>query len=640
MLFKKIRTPLILVLILTAAIPLAVVWGVVFLQYRGMGRTADTESMKLATANLDSILNGVYGMALTQNDLLTRSTAAAMTEARERLDAAGEAALSRESVVWDAVSPTGAVTRVELPVMRLGAAELLPVKDPKVPAPFVDDIRSATGASVVVFQRANEAGDMIGVAAAAPAADGKRAIGTLIPAADPAAAAALRGEGWTGSVRVGSAWYVSAFQPIRAAGGRVAGMLFTGLSRDTSAALRQQIIGIKVGDTGYVYVLDSAGHYVISQGGKRDGELIWESKDASGRLFIQDIVKKARALAPGEIAEDRYPWQNAGDKAPRMKIARIGYYAPWDWVIGVGSYLDEFTATSAKIDSMSRQGNTIIAIAFGASLVLALVIALLFSRTFAKPISRVASNIQTVSVGSRQFSAMAQALSQGATEQASAVEEVSASMEEMGANIRQSADNAVQMEKIAVKAEKDSEASGSAVMEAVVSMKTIAGKITIIEEIARQTNLLALNAAIEAARAGEHGKGFAVVASEVRKLAERSQAAARDITQLSSTTVGEAERVGTMLTALVPDIKKTAELVQELTAALSEQSSGVEQIRASIEQLNQVIQRNAGMAEQIGSGSEDLASKAGEMNQTISFFRWDRGDGEDRAAQAPPALPG
>ena len=203
----------------------------------------------------------------------------------------------------------------------------------------------------------------------------------------------------------------------------------------------------------------------------------------------------------------------------------------------------------------------------------------------------------------------------------------------MNAAIRQNADNAQQTEKIAVKSSADAAESGKAVSEAVTAMKDIAGKISIIEEIARQTNLLALNAAIEAARAGEHGKGFAVVASEVRKLAERSQAAAGEISKLSTSSVEVAERAGAMLTKLVPDIQKTAELVQEISAASKEQASGTDQINSAIQQLNQVVQQNAGSAEEMASTSEELSSQAEQLQGTVSFFKVDRAD--STAARRP-----
>ena len=235
-------------------------------------------------------------------------------------------------------------------------------------------------------------------------------------------------------------------------------------------------------------------------------------------------------------------------------------------------------------------------------------------------VGEVQSASDNVASGSEELSASAEQLSQGATEQAASVEEVSSSMEEMSSNIRQNADNATQTEKIALKAAQDAEAGGKAVVQAVGAMKNIAEKISIVEEIARQTNLLALNAAIEAARAGEHGKGFAVVAAEVRKLAERSGTAAAEISELSSSTVSVADQAGQMLTKLVPDIQRTAELVQEISAASSEQNAGAEQINKALQQLDQVIQQNASASEEMASTSEELSSQAEQLQSSIAFF--------------------
>jgi methyl-accepting chemotaxis protein len=226
-----------------------------------------------------------------------------------------------------------------------------------------------------------------------------------------------------------------------------------------------------------------------------------------------------------------------------------------------------------------------------------------------------------VAGGSQEMSATAEQISQGATEQAASAEEASSSMEEMTSTIKQNSDNAQQTEKIALKSADDAMASGRAVSDTVAAMREIAGKISIIEEIARQTNLLALNAAIEAARAGEHGKGFAVVASEVRKLAERSQTAAGEISKLSASSVQVAEEAGELLSRLVPDIKKTADLVQEITAASAEQNTGAEQVNKAIQQLDQVIQQNAGAAEQMSSMAEELSGQAEQLQTSIAFFK-------------------
>ncbi len=248
----------------------------------------------------------------------------------------------------------------------------------------------------------------------------------------------------------------------------------------------------------------------------------------------------------------------------------------------------------------------------------------------------VMSAADNVSSGSQQLSATAQQMSQGATEQAASAEEISSSMEEMASSIRQNTDNAMQTEKISIKSSVDAKEGGRAVIETVAAMKEIATKISIIEEIARQTNLLALNAAIEAARAGEHGKGFAVVASEVRKLAERSQSAAGEISGLSTRSVAIAEQAGEMLTKMVPDIQRTAELVQEITASSKEQDTGAEQINKAIQQLDQVIQQNASASEEMASTSEELSSQAEQLSDAVSFFKID-GSGHSRTPRQQAA---
>ncbi len=242
---------------------------------------------------------------------------------------------------------------------------------------------------------------------------------------------------------------------------------------------------------------------------------------------------------------------------------------------------------------------------------------------FKRVVGQVLTAVGNISSSSIQVNDSSQMLSSGASEQAANAEEVSSSMEEMNANITQNAENSNVTEKIAIQAALDAKESGETVREAVEAMSFIAEKISIIEEISRNTNLLALNAAIEAARAGEHGKGFAVVAAEVRKLAEQSQKAAGEITELASRTTTLSRESGEKLLKLVPDIEKTADLVKEISAASSEQHAGVDQITTAIQQLDSTIQNNASSSEQLAATSEALAGEAGQLKSLMAYFKVD-----------------
>lgn len=417
------------------------------------------------------------------------------------------------------------------------------------------------------------------------------------------------------------------------------------------------IRAMRYGEGDYYFMMDGNAKMVLhGVNSALEGKEMANEKDVQGKFFFQDMAKTGKEKGEGFVD---YWWPKTANAKPSPKISYVKMFKPWNLIVGTGIYVDEVEAETSKLRNIIVISTIlcavlILCIAFfvsrkiTAALKEAVVVADELSqgnlqldiqvksedetgkllngmKIMLEKLKEVVADVTTaagnVASGSQQTSSSSQQMSQGATEQAASAEEVSSSMEEMAANIRQNADNAQQTEKIALKSAEDAKQGGQAVLETVQAMKEIAGKISIIEEIARQTNLLALNAAIEAARAGEHGKGFAVVASEVRKLAERSQTAAGEISKLSRSSVEVAEKAGDMLARIVPDIQKTAELVQEISAGSNEQSIGAEQINKAIQQLDQVIQQNASATEEMASTSEELSSQAEQLQDTISFFK-------------------
>jgi methyl-accepting chemotaxis protein len=689
----KLQTKVVGLSVIGVILTACVTVGLVVINKSRLGQQVRTEIDLLGQDSCRHVALDVRRMLEVYHQALLNSLDRGMKAVQETAARYGEFRVADEKVVWQATNQfTGQVQTVELGKMLLGDTWLGQVKDVNEKAVLVDEVGAITGLTCTVFQRMNSQGDMLRVCTNVPGKDGGRAVGTYIPAVNPdgtpnpVVSAVLKGQTYTGKAFVVNDWYITKYQPIFNEKKEVIGCVYVGIRRDDVPEVRKEIMDITVGKTGYVYVLqgtgDKRGTYIISQGGKRDGECIWEAKDADGRLFIQSIIDKALKLKPGECAFERYPWKNAEDKTARWKIAAVSYFEPWDWVIGAGAYEDDFQDAIGRVndalDSMlwwtlggaivvvlgccafayygtrrSLRGiyqavNMLKDIAQGeGDLTKRLTVtgkdeiaemATWFNTFVAKlqeMIHQVIVSADQFTEGARVVAESSQTVAQGAQTQAASVEQMTASIEELVRSVDSIRQLASEADQLARRSSQSAEHGGAAVEKSITAMnairessKRIGDIIQVISEIAGQTNLLALNAAIEAARAGEHGMGFAVVADEVRKLAERSNHAAQEIAQLirESTRLVEegaqmSDTLGDSLHEILEHIKETAAKVTAIAEKTTEQASAAQEVRTAVQGIAQVAEQSAAGSEEMASSSEELGAQADALRQLVSGFK-------------------
>jgi len=573
-------------------------------------------------------LSNVITMQLDINqDIVNKS----LKMARNLFETTGELQILDQTISRHAINQvTEHSTNVSLSEWKLGD-DLLHQNHQ-----LVDKIQELTGSTATIFQKINDG--FLRISTNVRLDNGERAIGTYIPNSSEVVQTVENGQTYKGRAWVVDDYYLTAYEPIKH-NNDVVGILYVGVKEKNLGYLKDIFNNKQYLDTGYPFLVDKEGKFIIHP--TNEGENVNDAE------FFQQLVS-----ADNDHGKTTYEWDG------RKKFQYFQYIDRIESFVSASIYEDEY------LYILNKSRNLII---IGAVISLFLVVIVLFfiSRSisnglkkgvsFANKIAQgdltvsldldqkdeigeLASSLNQminklreivyevndgadqISTASQQFSSSSLQLSTGATEQASSVEEVSSSMEEMAGNIEQNNEHAQESVKVIEQAASDIDKGKNAVQQTVISMKDIADKIGIIEEIARQTNLLALNAAVEAARAGAHGKGFAVVAAEVRNLAERSQVAAAEINQVSKGSVSVAENSEKLLNDIVPVIKKSADLIREISLASIEQSAGVEQINKAMQQLNSVAQSNASTSEEMTNSAQELLQQAEELKAMVAFF--------------------
>ena len=545
-----------------------------------------------------------------------------------------------------------------------------------------DRFTADTGVVATIF--AANGDEFVRVSTSLKKENGERAVGTQLDHAHPSYAPLRAGASYIGLATLFGKQYITQYDPIKDAGGRVIGVLFIGLDISKNMAmLKEKIKAIKIGDTGYIYVVNAApgkslGTALVHPA--KEGENLIDSKSSDDRLFVKEMLEAKE----GSMA---YNWADSASATPREKMVEFHTFKAWNWLIVGGTYTEEITREAGQLR------NRYAALGLVSLALFAVILFLLVRANVTRPLARaeeaarriakgeldvqldihnkdeiglvlralngISNNLsgvvgqvrmgaEQIATASNEIAAGNLDLSSRTEEQASSLEETAASMEQLSSAVRQNADNAAQANQMALAASGIAAKGGEVVAQVVDTMgsinqssRKIVDIISVIDGIAFQTNILALNAAVEAARAGEQGRGFAVVAQEVRNLAQRSATAAKEIKALIDDSVSkvdigskQVEQAGSTMQEVVVSVRRVTDIMAEISTASEEQRAGIGQVHEAIAQMDQVTQQNAALVEEAAAAAHALQDQAADLEQVVRIFKL--GDGRGAKALAAP----
>ncbi len=665
----KIRTKLLVIGVLVTIIPLVVIMATVFSQNRKVFEVGQRESLSLAYADLNHIVDNIYTLAESHQEVTQKNINAALNVARDLGKKGGGFSVSGESLAWSAINQfSKAESKIDLPKMMVGGEWLGQISSPSQSVPIVDAVKEMLDVTCTIFQKINSQGDMLRVATNVLTTDGKRAIGTYIPnvnsdgAANPVVSMVLKGQTYTGRAFVVDRWYITAYEPIFDEQKKVIGVLYVGIPQENVKSLRQAITNMKIGEKGFVTVLDGSGKVVIAPGNKKDGDSILKEGDASGKMYIEERLTAAKKLAPREIGKQSFSLHNGSAVAARD--ARFVYFQPWDWVITAEAEQEEFTKAADMLREIGAGSNALIAGVGLLAVVLTGLVWVFVANTIVKPIKnavaslkdiaqgegdltmrlnasakdevgelgfwfntfieklqgivkQISENSNSVNTASHQLSVIAKDLSSGAEDTSHRAANVATASEEMSANLN---NVAAAMEQSAT----NTNMVASASEEMTSTIKEIADNAERARNVSSQAVHQAKNASEKMGELGLAAEKIGMVTETITEISEQTNLLALNAT-IEAARAGEA---GKGFAVVANEIKDLARQTAQATLNIKNQIGDVQrttqvtvveinQISEVISGVNEIVTSIATAVEEQTAATREIADNIAQASQGI-----------------------